>query len=105
MELNHYKEIIGEITSGAMQEVRIERLVQGIAEHWKDEPFETQPYEREGEVRGEILVTIESIVSDLEEQNMELQAAQTNRYVVPHIRLVQVCGARARVCGVAMPLW
>ncbi|XP_076632445.1 dynein heavy chain 2, axonemal kl-2 [Colletes latitarsis] len=80
MQLQNFAEQIDEISNAATMELAIELGLKQICEVWKTMPIDMVPYKDRGMYK---LVSTEDIMQVLDEQQVQLSAMKTTRFVEP----------------------
>jgi dynein heavy chain len=89
MNLHDHAEAIGELVSGAMKELSIEKGLREIEQTWKGQKFSIVKYTKGSEERGYILGSVDDIITSLDDNAMTLQSMSASRFVSAFISAVQ----------------
>uniref|UniRef100_A0A3Q3DBI2 Dynein axonemal heavy chain 10 n=1 Tax=Hippocampus comes TaxID=109280 RepID=A0A3Q3DBI2_HIPCM len=89
MDLHKHADVIDDIVTSAVKELGIEKGVKEVVETWENMKFIVQPYSKGTQQQSSILGAVDEILSNVDNDAMNLQSMAGSRFVGPFLSTIQ----------------
>lgn len=105
MNLQKYQSIAEDIVNNAMKELAIEKGVKDISEIWANINFVCHKHHKNNEDRGFILAPADEILTQLENDSLNLQSMAGSQFIGPFLATVQTWDKNLQMISDVIEQW